>query len=215
MCIRQLRIPLRRSYTTTDILLETRMIDKGLSNLSNEFLTRLRAFIRRRVNSDADADDLLQDVLAKLVERSGSVSEESVPAWLFTVARRAIIDWYRARSVTNINDVDLARSEESEDNASSELAQCLAPMLTLLDEEDQELLRRVDMNGQSQADIARETGVAVSTVKSRTQRARAKLYAALTDCCSVATDSRGKPYDFELRKGKSCPRCKPGNGSSA
>ncbi len=183
--------------------------------LSNEFLSRLRAFIRRRVESEADADDLLQDVLAKLVERAGSVSEGSVPAWLFTVARRAISDRYRSRSVTVSSDADLLHSEDADGDASGELARCLEPMLTLLDKEDQELLRRVDMNGQSQADIARELGVAVSTVKSRTQRARARLHAALTDCCSVAIDSRGKPYDFELRKGKSCSRCKPEDGGCA
>jgi RNA polymerase sigma-70 factor (ECF subfamily) len=182
---------------------------------SNEFLSRLRAFIRRRVESDADADDLLQDVLAKLVERGGSVSEESVPAWLFTVARRAIIDRYRSRSATITSEEDLTRSDEPGGDASGELALCLEPMLTLLDKEDQELLRRVDMKGQSQAEIARELGVAVSTVKSRTQRARARLYAVLTDCCSVATDSRGRPYDFELRKGKSCSRCRPDEGGCA
>lgn len=183
--------------------------------LSNEFLSRLRAFIRRRVESDADADDLLQEVLAKLVKRGGGVSEESIPAWLYTVARRAIIDRYRLRSDTISSDKDLTRSEDADGDASGELAQCLEPMLTLLDKEDQQLLRRVDMNGQSQASIARELGVAVSTVKSRTQRARAKLYAALINCCSVATDSRGKPYDFELRKGKSCSRCSPESGGCA
>jgi RNA polymerase sigma-70 factor, ECF subfamily len=87
-------------------------------------------------------------------------------------------------------------------------------MLTLLDQDDQQLLRRVDMHGQSQVDIARELGVAVSTVKSRTQRARAKLFAVLSDCCNIATDSRDKPYDFELRKERSCSRCKPGNGNA-
>jgi RNA polymerase sigma-70 factor, ECF subfamily len=181
--------------------------------LSHEFLARLRVFIRRRVESDADTDDLLQDVLSKLVERGSEVKEESVPAWLFTVARRTIIDRHRTANSTARRDEDSIRGDDADEgDAARALALCLEPMLQVLSEEDQTLLRRVDMEGHSQAEIARELGVSVSTVKSRTQRARSKLHAALTECCSVAIDSRGKPYDFELRKGKSCSRCRPGDG---
>jgi RNA polymerase sigma-70 factor, ECF subfamily len=189
--------------------------------LSDMFLTRLRGFIRRRVGSDADADDLLQDVLAKLVERrtelrdGGEASEERTAAWLYTVARRAIIDRYRAQAAAGRRGepaLPEELGEAAEADAARELSQCLEPMLEALEAADRDLLRRVDMQGQSQAEIARELGLSVSTVKSRTQRARAKLLAVLSDCCSVATDARGQPYDFELRRGKSCPRCGPGGG---
>jgi RNA polymerase sigma-70 factor, ECF subfamily len=186
--------------------------------LSDTFLSRLRGFIRRRVGSDADADDLLQDVLAKLVERrtelrdgQGEASEKRAAAWLYTVARRAIIDRYRAQAAAGRREGPLPE-EADEVDAARELAQCLEPMLEALEPADRDLLRRVDMQGQSQAEIARALGLSVSTVKSRTQRARAKLLALLSDCCAVATDTRGQPYDFELRKGKSCPRCGPGGG---
>ncbi len=183
------------------------------SVLTTEFLARLRAFIRRRVGSEADAEDLLQDVLARLVERREEVNGESIPAWLFTVARRAIIDRSRARgrpgaAAAGLADADPAVADEKQGpDTALELAACLEPMLMHLGEDDRSLLRRVDMDGESQADIARALGLSLSTVKSRTQRARARLRAVLTDCCAVATDAGGKPYDYELRKGKSCPGC--------
>jgi RNA polymerase sigma-70 factor, ECF subfamily len=184
--------------------------------LSGTFLSRLRAFIRRRVGSDADADDLMQDVLAKLVERRGEVSEEGAPAWLYTVARRAIVDRYRARAAGGGAErrglPAVAEVVEEDAGAARELALCLEPMLERLDPAERELLRRVDMEGMSQAEIARELGVSVSTVKSRTQRARAKLLGVLSECCAVATDARGKPVEYELRKGKSCRGCGPGAG---
>lgn len=182
------------------------------SVLSTELLARLRAFIRRRVGSDADADDLLQDVLARLVERRNEISGGSIPAWLFTVARRAIVDRYRARGgAAGVREADAAMADEGH-GPTRELAACLEPMLMLLDDDDRALLRRVDMDGESQAEIARRLGVSVSTVKSRTQRARSRLRTALTDCCAVRTHSSGKPYDYELRKGKTCPGCGDGCG---
>jgi RNA polymerase sigma factor (sigma-70 family) len=59
---------------------------------------RLLAFIRRRVGSDSQAEDILQDVFYQLLT-SYSVTEplEKMTGWLFTVARNRIIDWYRKR----------------------------------------------------------------------------------------------------------------------
>lgn len=59
---------------------------------------RLFAFIRRRVASDSQAEDILQDVFYQLLT-SYSVTEplEQMTGWLFTVARNKIIDWYRRR----------------------------------------------------------------------------------------------------------------------
>ena len=59
---------------------------------------RLLDFIRKRVRNQSDAEDILQDVFYQLAT-SYSVTEpiEKLTAWLFTVARNKIIDWYRKR----------------------------------------------------------------------------------------------------------------------
>ncbi len=59
---------------------------------------RLFDFIRRRVRSEQDAEDILQDVFYQLAA-SESVTEpiEQLTSWLFTVARNKIVDWYRKR----------------------------------------------------------------------------------------------------------------------
>jgi len=59
---------------------------------------KLLAFIRRRVSSDSQAEDILQDVFYQLLT-SYSVTEplEKMTGWLYTVARNRIIDWYRRR----------------------------------------------------------------------------------------------------------------------
>ena len=59
---------------------------------------RLKSFIRSRVRSLEDAEDVLQDVFSALVEASRLLSPiEEVGAWLFRVARNRIIDEFRRK----------------------------------------------------------------------------------------------------------------------
>jgi DNA-directed RNA polymerase specialized sigma24 family protein len=66
-------------------------------DLSAEFLTRLRAFVRSRVRSAHDAEDIVQDVLTKFIQHDDSIDSRSIYAWLFTVERRNGLDHNRDR----------------------------------------------------------------------------------------------------------------------
>lgn len=177
------------------------------STLTAEFLTRLWTFVRGRVRSEHDAEDIVQDVLTKFVQHDESISSQSVYAWLFTVARRSIIDRSRAASSRNHAVVDDATTVDLADDpsVSSDLARCIEPMLESLDREDRVLLRRVDMLGESQADVARELGMSMSGLKSRVQRARQRLRARLEECCTVELDPLGRPADYRRRPDHPCP----------
>lgn len=175
--------------------------------LNAEFLARLREFVRRRVRSEHDAEDIVQDVLTKLVQHDGSIDSQSVYAWLFTVARRKVIDRARASKPVAAHDTpDYIEIELADDpSVSSELARCMEPMLEALGSDDRILLQRVDMLGESQADVARELGMSMSGLKSRVQRARQRLRAQLEDCCAIDCDPRGQPADYRRRPGRPCP----------
>jgi RNA polymerase sigma-70 factor (ECF subfamily) len=158
------------------------------------------------VRADSDADDVVEDVLYKLVEQGAAASKGSIHAWLFTVARHAIIDRYRKRRATTSLDADHeAPHTEEQNTAVTELARCLEPMLSSLTKDDRSWLVRVDRNGEAQADLAREFGLSPSTVKSKVQRARTRLRRALEQCCSIELDARGTPTDYERRPGRACP----------
>lgn len=61
---------------------------------------RLLSFIRNRVSSTEEAEDILQDVFYQFVsgfEAIGSI--ERIPSWLYSVARNKIIDRYRRNAV--------------------------------------------------------------------------------------------------------------------
>jgi len=55
----------------------------------------LMRFIRVRVSSDAEAEDVMQDVWQQLVTTLDAGAIEQVGAWLYTVARNRIVDRYR------------------------------------------------------------------------------------------------------------------------
>jgi RNA polymerase sigma factor (sigma-70 family) len=59
---------------------------------------RLHGFIRKRVHTLEDADDILQEVFFKLAETDMLMKPiDHVAAWLFTVARNRITDLYRKK----------------------------------------------------------------------------------------------------------------------
>ena len=70
--------------------------DQQISETVERERVRLRNFIRRRVDDEGDADDILQDVFYELVEAYRLMQPiEQVGAWLFRVARNRIIDRFR------------------------------------------------------------------------------------------------------------------------
>jgi RNA polymerase sigma factor (sigma-70 family) len=76
---------------------------------------RMMRFIRARVGSDADAEDILQDVWRQLVTAIEDGPIEHVLSWLYTTARNRIIDQYRKPKMASLD--ALAAESESEDKA--------------------------------------------------------------------------------------------------
>src|ERR1035438_9950904 len=66
---------------------------------------RLFNFIRKRVDDEGDAEDILQDVFFELVEAYRLMKPvEQAGAWLFRVARNRIIDFFRKKRPVLLED---------------------------------------------------------------------------------------------------------------
>lgn len=76
------------------------------SRVSPEVLQRLLQsrrrfldFLERRVESKADAEDILQAAFVRGIERGGDLrDEESAVAWFYRLLRNAVIDHYRQKA---------------------------------------------------------------------------------------------------------------------
>src|SRR5205823_5484858 len=81
---------------------------------------RLFRFIRKRVDDEGDAEDILQDVFYELTEAYRLMKPiEQVGAWLYRVARNRIVDRFRKKRpealdevFVGVGDEDLLRLED-------------------------------------------------------------------------------------------------------
>jgi RNA polymerase sigma factor (sigma-70 family) len=74
---------------------------------------RLFNFIRRRVKSTLDAEDILQDVFYQFVRVSEEVNAiEKASSWLFQVARNRITDWYRKKKSTSFSQLNVVSDDD-------------------------------------------------------------------------------------------------------
>ncbi|WP_353483541.1 sigma-70 family RNA polymerase sigma factor [Haliscomenobacter sp.] len=67
--------------------------------------SKLFRFIRGRVRSEEEAEDILQDVWVQLSRLSNLEEVESISAWLYQVARNRITDTYRKKSTESLDDL--------------------------------------------------------------------------------------------------------------
>jgi RNA polymerase sigma factor (sigma-70 family) len=89
---------------------------KNISSVISQFGKRLFGFIRQRVNNEADAEDILQDVWYQLTATVDTEPIEQVSSWLFKVARNKIIDNYRKKKPDLMEDELTFESEDGEIN---------------------------------------------------------------------------------------------------
>lgn len=77
---------------------------QNIAQAVKEYGKKLFGFIRKNVNTDADAEDILQDVWYQYANTSATQTIEQVSGWLFKVARNKITDKYRKKKNTLIDD---------------------------------------------------------------------------------------------------------------
>ena len=81
-----------------------------------DYSKRLFHFIRGRVNTDEDAEDILQDVWYQFSNVVDTEPIEKASAWLFTVARNKITDKYRKQKEVLLEDELSFTDEDGEMN---------------------------------------------------------------------------------------------------
>ncbi|MDN3547206.1 RNA polymerase sigma factor [Mucilaginibacter aquaedulcis] len=81
-----------------------------------EYGKNLLGFIRRRVKSDADAEDILQDVWYQFSSVINSEPIEQTSAWLYRVARNKITDKHKKKKETLLDDM-LGPDTDEEDTS--------------------------------------------------------------------------------------------------
>lgn len=146
------------------------------------------AFVRRRVRSGADAEDILQQALLKATSSIDTVRDgERLEAWFYRILRNTVADHHAewARRETRLEVLAREASEAPPEEAA--VCACSLGVLGTLRSEYAEILRRVDVDEESLDDAARAVGITPNNAKVRLHRARKALRGALLSFCG--TDS--------------------------
>jgi len=83
---------------------------RSITETIKEFNRKLSGFVRNRVKTDEDAEDILQDVWMQLSNLGNIDDLENVSAWLYEVARNKITD--KSRKKTNLSLEEFAYVDE-------------------------------------------------------------------------------------------------------
>ena len=157
--------------------------------LHDEHAGPLWAFVVNLVGGDRGrAQDVVQETLLR-AWRNQSVLEQSqgsARGWLFTVARRIVIDEWRSRS-SRPEVVTDAPPERPIADATEQAADraVVAAAIRTLSVEHREVLLETYYRGSSVAETARRLGIPEGTVKSRSHYALHALRAALAELGGV------------------------------
>jgi RNA polymerase sigma factor (sigma-70 family) len=135
-------------------------------------------FVRRRVGSDAEAEDLTQSVFVQAAAHLESAKGESGPvlAWLYTVAQHRLVDESRRKARRGANGpLELASLTRADPCYGSEVASALRDALAGLPESNRSVVVMRLIQGRKFADIAQQLGTSEAACKMRFVRGLAAV----------------------------------------
>ncbi len=163
----------------------------------HEYAPRVYNLARRMLSSDADAEDVTQDVLLQVVRKLPSFRGESAfPTWLHRVTVNAALAHRRKGAVRDEHrsraPLDIILEEQppsgpvrrwsvgpEEAALDREAQQLIEHAIAELPEEYRDVFVLSDVEGVPNAEIGEMLGLSLPAVKSRLHRARQKLRDAL------------------------------------
>jgi len=155
-----------------------------LRALHDEHAGALWAYVVRLTGDRGRAEDVVQETLLRAWRNPGVLNQAkgSPRAWLFTVARRIVIDDWRSRQsrpeLSTAEPPDRGVADASEQIVTSEVVSAALRTLSPL---HREVLLECYYRGSSVEDASRRLGVAPGTIKSRSHYALRALRAALLE----------------------------------
>ena len=171
--------------------------ERTITKVMSDYGNRLFRFIRGRVSTNADAEDISQEVWYQLSKVVDLDSIEQISGWLFKVARNRITDSYRKRKPELLEDfnpdeeeggtlpiLDLLMSESfspEEDNLKELFWEALFNALDELPEKQRSVFVWNELEDQTFQEIADRTGENIKTLISRKRYAVQHLRTRLQD----------------------------------
>lgn len=160
--------------------------EESFEVLLKRHLNGVYSFIYKFVNNSSEAEDLTQEVFLKAWKNLSNfdVQKASFKTWLYAIAKNSAFDWLRKKR--DISFSDFLREDEDgqsffeinlNDRTPIEIEKriFIGELLAKLDDDEKQILLMKHQENLSFSEIALFFKKSVNTIKSRYQRALAKL----------------------------------------
>jgi len=131
-------------------------------------------FVRFKINTKADADDVLQEVYLTAYQKFSQLkNKDSFKAWLISIARNKCNDYFRKiAGQFEIPLDELTEMQQSDSRHGTEEISVVRETIELLGDKDKQILYLFFWKELPQAEIAKRLNVPLGTVKSRLYTAK-------------------------------------------
>lgn len=164
----------------------------------------LRRYFARRAPPDR-VDDLVQETLLRVHTRLPALRDpDRLAPWVMRIARTVLVDGLRREGRFDPVEVEPSVAPvDPEPTPDSVVAAWLPGMVESLPERYREAVRLSELEGCSQAEVARRLGLSPSGARTRVQRGRKLLRETLEACCEIAREG-GAVVDWRERDPCGC-----------
>lgn len=157
----------------------------------NKFL----GFLRKRLNSPQDAEDVFQDFCVKVLRNYRSInSGKRLDAWLGTTLRNTLTDHYRRRATRNRGAeayaIETKVLEPTTEEFDEPACSCITAAMQKLDPTQAELLSRLELRDEPRVAVAADLGVSLNTLRVRAHRSRMALKNKIAEICPICGDGQ-------------------------
>jgi RNA polymerase sigma-70 factor (ECF subfamily) len=153
----------------------------ALTYLYSRYSDDVQRFVQSIVRDHHQAEDITQDVFAKLMRAIRKYEERSVPfaAWIMRVARNAALDHLRSKRQIPVEEVWI--SDNGDEQTSLEYTDALKTALADLPESQRQVLVLRHIGGLSPTEIAERLGKSEASIQGLHHRGRAALKVSLRE----------------------------------
>ena len=150
------------------------------------------AFVRKRVQDAATAEDIVSETLARAVSHAGELRDEkAVSAWFYRALRNAVVDHHRRR-VTGARAVAqwASTAPKTEEPLRRQVCACVRSVAAALKPEYVQALERIEVDGEALRAFAAEVGISPANAAVRVFRAREALRRGVLATCGECARER-------------------------
>lgn len=172
--------------------------DEGLKPINQKLVEgyinnhkRFRNYLKKHINDEEIAEDILQTSMRKAIENNNPISNEALVPFLFRIVKNTLVDFYRSRASEEKKYIDLESELKGSTGTPTELekvvCECLADLLPTLHDDYAKIIDLIDLKNETTSTVARKLGITENNLGVKLHRARSALKKSLERTCGACT----------------------------